>query len=1569
MKYPLGVALLTLSTFAVTSCAKERDPIDRTQPNALKKAFFVGDKLLDSSDDPEFYAQGTLIDVGYGAAQDGLFTSTYAQPVSRIKWVIQENELVGRITYERIDDSDGKGAGPASTDGVIAYVYPIISHFDIRRSYNPVTGEEINVIEENQSDRPWYEREYMRVDWSQNQNTDSYDFDTLSQMGVFGGVEYENLSYYVNDPTHPDAPHFAEEDGYFDVTNKAFAKPKEIDLSYLGWGIDKFPACYLPADFAGGTDPAGNCNPVELTIRQSFRKITDTDYEPAQWDGFRFQAFGAFYTERKGYARNYGMSDDKWRRLIDRYNIWGLSHAYSDPTARTGAVACFTPDTTPRGADPHRDLDNDGTEDECASVGEGSRCDEFNQKCTLPYRQRPVRPIVWYYTNTSDLDYFEASAEAAQQWDIAMRAAVQTARYAECMRVKKDQAACVADHPMHFGQQAENDDMVALSTEVDDCRYGRAYQGQDCNAVADSVGAARGYSAGVIALAKLPEMVVLCHSPVIDADSELCGERGLVVRQGDLRYHQINVIPIPQTPSPWGIYTDAHDPLTGETISASVNVWSFVNDLFSQGVVDKLRYINGELSTADVTEGTYVTDWVNANIASSGSGLLPHMTKNQVESRVAEFAQTTPAAMKLARRTMMANRDFAQKVNVLDKQIGSVRADARVAPSTGSVYEARRQRARGTELEAELNTRAMQQFAGVDGLPVSEGTMRFSSILQGANPGLQRSLRALREVALADHGACIRHEAPSPTSLTGLGGVLQEKFGAFDATQSPEQQAERAERMRQYIAQRAHTSVILHEMGHSMGMRHNFVSSSYAWGFRPQYWQLRTKNGSLTTECQDLSATGDDCVGPRWFDPVSQSEHDQLIWMFMQSSIMDYAGEYTQDLIGLGAYDFAAVRMFYGDVVSVFANTDYSLGTARGAAMLSQMDNFGGIIGFRYSTDGDVGQNEIHYSQLNRSFDLIQNCSAVDPAKMKPANWNESVYGIWHPVLDGGLVQVDGQYTRCKEQPIDYVNWSTLRAATDDEAGGFTRGGGAIAPDGRVRVPYGFATDRWADLGNLAVYRHDNGADAYELFNFFISEQEVNHIFDNYRRGRQNFSVRGAVNRTLGRYNEKMRDGAKGLGLFANIYRDFSLAEGYDYTSLWPVIVGSSGFDYNGLSSNVLASGLAFDHFTRQMARPEPGEHFLPEGETVLRAANDAAGNPTATVVTVPNGVTGFWDDVGIGGRPVGNALADDRGEYDSEYTINAGSYYEKVFSTMLLTESVDNFISDSRRDFTDSRYRAVSMADLFPEGYRRWLANNLTNDDALKGSWVRADSSGPIVDPETKYPMSPLGSTTWWTNQAQVCFPASGTLACDSDTGGQVNPTVVPIDPEIGWEQQKFLIAWTLMYLPENQQRTWLDMMSMWSLGEDTDPGFENRIELHDPTGNVYIAKTFGKETIFGKTVQKGVAARMLEYANTLVDAAYVTTPGPDLDNDGNPDWFIPTMGPTGQPIVKYDPTVAHITPLGGISSNGSAGCNRSSNQACVCTHNKACVQLSRYVSVPHFLRTATRDFGMAQPSMKGIY
>jgi hypothetical protein len=311
----------------------------------------------------------------------------------------------------------------------------------------------------------------------------------------------------------------------------------------------------------------------------------------------------------------------------------------------------------------------------------------------------------------------------------------------------------------------------------------------------------------------------------------------------------------------------------------------------------------------------------------------------------------------------------------------------------------------------------------------------------------------------------------------------------------------------------------------------------------------------------------------------------------------------------------------------------------------------------------------------------------------------------------------------------------------------------------------------------------------------------------------------------------------------------------------------------------------------------------------------------------------------------------------------------------MLMAESVDNFISASRTDYLDGRYRAVSVADLFPDGYRRWLANNLTGDDEIKGAHLAADTNkkplldtgytGPDPDGK-KYPAQGIGWTSWWPKDGpEVCFPSDGSIVCSAygeASSAPFNPkapaNIITIDPQVGWEQQKFLIAMTLQYLPENAQQYWLDNLRLWELGADNDPGFANRIEFHDPTGKVYIAKTFGTEVIFGKTVQKGIAARMVEWANILLNKAYMTT----TVTQNGVTWYVPVIDATsGKPLVKYDPSLA-----GGPDT---VSCDSTTNVGCTCSSNRACVQLTRYVELPFFLRQALTAYGLADPSMKGIY
>lgn len=1752
----LLLGALGLSGGSVVGCAQERAPINQVQADALAKSFFVGPNLADMSTSPEFYMRGTVIDVGYGAAQDGLFTSTYAQPVSRIRWEITENYLNARLSYERVQNSDGKGnlvdglVKKTTNDGQIVASYKISSHFDIRRSYNPTTGEELNVVVENGTDRPWYQREYFRVDWSQNLASDSYDFDTLTSLGWIGGIEYEPLAYTVLDPNDPDAPHFDAANGYFDVTVKAFAKPAMIDLSSLGWGINQIPACQLPGEFAGGTAPYGNCNPVEIKLRYSFRRFADKDYQPFSYDGYRFQAFGIFTTDRTGYARDYGMTDSQWYRFASRYNIWDRSHYYDDSANMAGQVACATKETTetPTGdpnADPNRDNDNNGTADECEAVTQatgapGSQCDIFTKKCTLPFTARQTVTIPWYMNGSTTTtvtsleaqiaaattadqkaslqqqlaaalqqgeDIFEATNWAVQEWDLALKTAVQTSRMVECKRTGGQN--CAATFPMWTGQQEDNDEAVAISRDLDVCRRKAAaaatdlttavdsdtleaqrksgWGSQDClsavQAATDALNKQRGGSdqsaPAMNTVIAMDPMLVLCHNPVIESDHPACGPLGLSPRLGDIRYNTVLNIDKPQSPSAWGIMVDADDPLTGEKVAASINIWSHVTDIAAQSLVDLVRYANGELKTSDITNGNYINDWANA-AKLSGAGNGPVMTKKQIHQRLAAAAgvDTKTYEAAIANKMPAAMKQAVRQFH--DEQVRDIAVDATYASPAAATVQARFQAMHNTTTEAPLLNTAMLQRAGVSAAVPQGAVADQASPVALNNPRVASQIQQMRDAAMASRGYCLLQEAPEMSSLTGIADAMKRKFPK-GANETAEQTSARYDAMLGYIRRRYHYAVLAHEMGHSIGLRHNFVSTYAALHYRPQYWQLRTANGTQTTPCTDAVTDGSTCVGPRYWDPLTDDEQSQMIWMFMQSTVMDYPGDVSQDTLGLGAYDFAAARMFYGDVTSVYnvqtngkLDTSYLSTSQIGQGMIGTTDNFGGLVGIQYNLGTGNNAQTFHYSQLQANYKLINNCQEVTVTQ--PSWWREDVDGKWDPLFDGKVVSVGGKTTKCRSLPVDYMGWNQLRMPTTGEGGANYRGGNAVdAATRRVRVPYSFASDNWADTGNVSVFRHDNGGDPYEQLMFLTTTQENRHILDNFRRGRNTFNVRAASDRSYQRYNEKMLDIAGGIGFLGNIYKDFATAQGYTFDTIWPLIIDLS------FNDNMIGATLAFDHFTRELSRPESGAHYfnsttaaLPLGmqDNTLRSANDSDGNAGSTAVVIPEGSTGYLGiemtpgvigTIGFGGHLLENGLATNEGDYDVDYPWNCGGYYDKINTAILMSLSEDRFISQSRQDFYDARFRAVGMADVLPEGYRRVIANALTGDRSLLAPRITADAAGnPLVtnkkdpyDPTNKdallYPKDPIGWTSWWPNEGpQACFPSNGSNVCysytsyfDNNDGGfkpasQMYTTLV--DPQIGWEVQKFMIAWTLAYIPANQQSNWVDMMRIYRLGQNATPNLTNYVLWQDPVSQqTYYARSYGKECLFGPSgatnkatcegttaaplgghwVEKGIAARVLEYANWLTSQAYACDPSYTAagyecqTTDANdPDagyGFDPADGSfhaarmkDGTPVVRFDPTLspfdttgnlaapkptcnpditaddcdpANTDPLSTVTGSASyCGVNKLHGKGCSTTpltkwDNHFAVQLDAYKEVPDYLWEVVMRYNLGTPDQLGVF
>jgi hypothetical protein len=151
--------LLTTAMMTVVSCAQEQEPINRVQPNYIKKVDLDG----------LWYYGRTIVDV---PAADGFtFVGDGSWTLKKIRFDVQEGVVYIRRMTEFLKDGDNlvrRAQEARDYEGEVVGAFRVVKHFDIAQPYNSATGEKLNILSENAIDRPWSEREYMRVDWSKN---------------------------------------------------------------------------------------------------------------------------------------------------------------------------------------------------------------------------------------------------------------------------------------------------------------------------------------------------------------------------------------------------------------------------------------------------------------------------------------------------------------------------------------------------------------------------------------------------------------------------------------------------------------------------------------------------------------------------------------------------------------------------------------------------------------------------------------------------------------------------------------------------------------------------------------------------------------------------------------------------------------------------------------------------------------------------------------------------------------------------------------------------------------------------------------------------------------------------------------------------------------------------------------------------------------------------------------------------------------------------------------------------------------------------------------------------------
>ena len=311
-----------LASAAAAGCAQDIGDIDRTEPNRVKKsdltegAWFMHQKIVDMPGTTSSYGMDIF---------EGLMMDT-----DKVVFVAEENYLMAYRSYPILPGADGNTVDGANNiydydelygddyKGSVRAMFPIKSHFDVQRSYDTTTGEQSNVIMENTTDRPWYEREYMRVAWEQNPLVN------LEWLGYYG-IELE-LGTSGETPNSPEgSPYFEyDESGelvYFDAPTRYIVQPNFYNLliAVMGWGWYDYRAS------------------EEIRVVTSFAKDLGTseasdkgrlnfNYEPLDYSNYDMNRFGYFRTERMTYDPTQGMMNKGRIELANRHNIWEAAY-------------------------------------------------------------------------------------------------------------------------------------------------------------------------------------------------------------------------------------------------------------------------------------------------------------------------------------------------------------------------------------------------------------------------------------------------------------------------------------------------------------------------------------------------------------------------------------------------------------------------------------------------------------------------------------------------------------------------------------------------------------------------------------------------------------------------------------------------------------------------------------------------------------------------------------------------------------------------------------------------------------------------------------------------------------------------------------------------------------------------------------------------------------------------------------------------------------------------------------------------------------------------------------------
>lgn len=1007
----LGLGLLAL---AVVGCATERPTRSFVQPNYLSKDMFAG----------EWYYRQTVVDV---PATHSILFGGYTFNMEKVRWEVQENWLVAYRSYELVPGSarqadqenkgvsatryapnEQEGRNPGFKEAPIA-AFPISKHFDIFRQYNSTTGEEINVLEENDRDRPWYERKYMRIDWSANQVVNLSDWSKafanwFSSAWWVQESEKTRESFRIDGERDAKGQLLPAKVNYFDFVSRLFFTPDDY-------------GCYFAA--YDGTD----CTASDVKLRSSFLKVDGArDFEPVVYDDRKMSKFGYFRTERLSYNRNRGVTQSGRIYLANVHNIWKNSYERD----AQGNVKYM--DGTGTNARPVFYSEKDGFHYRAGNVASGAVEKNAAGVAVTPaailpmysaVEKRTPKPIVYMLSPNYPQSMISVTEKVTDSWNLAFRTSV----------------AAAQNRDLNTG---------AFNTS-ESCQ--KAFGAGGCSAVSG------GFWKTGATPDKIPDMYVLGYNGWVKTlggkqftdykQSEQAGLTGTptwtydrtkeVFQLGDLRYNTVAWIHQNQLAGPLGYGPSSADPETGEIISGMAHMYGAAVDTYASFALDSVKLLNNQVTLDDVVTGRSVADYITRQ-----------RDRLDPRNRLPGELRQMPAAT--AMRTMLGEKKLAKLDTI--RRHGLPRAP--VGAGTRTMDKIMEHGLDRHLINEEIRIQTSKGTYQPNQPLTAEELKRINFQSWGSPQALKARIKARQTWALKQN---ITLAEFTDDSIQGLAQEFRNR-SLDDLADGGKVWQELRERIYRGLAE--------HEIGHTIGLRHNFQGSYDSLNYHDQFWDLRKENLSHLPPIVQDGASLQQLVDMQARTP---NQIAGKISEYQYSTVMDYGARFNSDVHGVGKYDIAAIAFAYAGAVQVF---DFD--KARLDESTQKVMDF---VGNKPSPIYDNLYDYVHYTQL--PYKLVGDQDDVE----------------------GGV-----QAMRARR----WVKWADLQKARADNAAAAS-----------LEVPYMFCSDEWiGSIGSCQLW--DQGADHSEITQDIIQRYNQYYFFNNYKRDRHAFDAFNVLQRVWQRY-------------------------------------------------------------------------------------------------------------------------------------------------------------------------------------------------------------------------------------------------------------------------------------------------------------------------------------------------------------------------------------------------------------------------------------------------------------------